>query len=77
MTSLSDNTCDPTALCHSLNRIRRLISVPVKTLKNWQQNRTRSAGTARALVKFVQAGPRAAIKALHASLETAGVHNTF
>lgn len=51
----------------SQTEFARLIGVPVKTLQNWEQNRTRPAGTARALLKIVQADPRAAIKALHAS----------
>jgi putative transcriptional regulator len=51
----------------SQSEFAQLIGVPVKTLQNWEQNRTRPAGTARALLKVVQSNPRAAIKALHAS----------
>jgi len=49
----------------SQTEFARLIGVPLKTLQNWEQNRTRPAGTARALLKIVQAIPKAAIKALH------------
>ena len=49
----------------SQTEFAQLIGVPVKTLQNWEQNRTRPAGTARALLKIVRADPRAAIKALH------------
>lgn len=45
----------------------RLIGVPVKTLQNWEQKRTRPTGPARALLKIVAADPKAAIQALHAS----------
>jgi putative transcriptional regulator len=44
----------------------RLIGVPVRTVQNWEQGRTRPAGPARALLKIVAADPKAAIKALHA-----------
>ncbi|MGH8489855.1 MAG: helix-turn-helix domain-containing protein [Gammaproteobacteria bacterium] len=44
----------------------RLIGVPVKTLQNWEQKRTRPTGPARALLKIVAADPKAAIQALHA-----------
>lgn len=39
------------AACLSQAEFARLIGVPAKTLKNWEQNRTRPAGTARALLK--------------------------
>ena len=45
----------------------QLIGVPVKTLQNWEQQRTQPAGPARALLKIVAANPKAAIKALHAA----------
>ena len=45
-----------------------LIGVPVKTLQNWEQNRTQPSGTARALLKIVRANPDVAIKALHTSI---------
>lgn len=51
----------------SQTEFARLIGVPVRTLQNWEQNRTRPSGTARALLKIVRADPRAAVKALHAS----------
>ena len=44
-----------------------LIGVSVKTLQNWEQDRTQPAGPARALLKIVAANPSAAIKALHAA----------
>jgi putative transcriptional regulator len=50
----------------SQSEFAQLIGVPVRTLQNWEQNRTRPVGTARALLKIVKSNPRAAIKALHA-----------
>ena len=44
----------------------KLIGVNVRTLQNWEQNRTRPAGPARALLKIVASNPKAAIEALHA-----------
>jgi len=44
-----------------------LIGVSVKTLQNWEQERTQPAGPARALLTIVAANPKAAIKALHAA----------
>jgi putative transcriptional regulator len=44
-----------------------LIGVSVKTLQNWEQERTQPAGPARALLKIVAADPKAAVKALHAA----------
>jgi putative transcriptional regulator len=49
----------------SQSRFAHLIGVPVKTLQNWEQNRTRPAGTARALLRIVQSDPKTALKALH------------
>jgi putative transcriptional regulator len=51
----------------SQSEFSQLIGVPLKTLQNWEQNRTRPAGPARALLKIVAANPKAAIKALHAA----------
>jgi len=44
-----------------------LIGVSIKTLQNWEQERTKPAGPARALLKIVAANPKAAINALHAA----------
>jgi putative transcriptional regulator len=44
----------------------KLIGVSVRTLQNWEQQRTRPAGPARALIKIVASNPKAAIAALHA-----------
>lgn len=44
----------------------RLIGINVRTLQNWEQQRSRPTGAARALLKIVAANPRAALKALHA-----------
>jgi putative transcriptional regulator len=38
----------------------RLIGVPVRTVQNWEQGRTRPAGPARALLKIVALDPAAA-----------------
>lgn len=50
----------------SQSEFARLIGVPVKTLQNWEQGRTRPTGPARALLKIVAGDPKAAIRALHA-----------
>jgi putative transcriptional regulator len=43
----------------------RLIGVNLRTLQNWEQQRTRPTGPARALLKIVASDPRSAIEALH------------
>jgi putative transcriptional regulator len=43
-----------------------LIGVPVKTLQNWEQRRTRPTGPARALLKMLAKDPRAALHLLAA-----------
>jgi putative transcriptional regulator len=43
----------------------RLIGVPVKTVQNWEQHRTRPTGPARTLLRIFAADPVATIKALH------------
>jgi putative transcriptional regulator len=43
-----------------------LIGVPVKTLQNWEQRRTRPTGPARALLKMLAKDPQAAIHLLAA-----------
>ena len=43
----------------------KLIGVNLRTLQNWEQQRTRPTGPARALLKIVASDPRAAIEALH------------
>ena len=50
----------------SQTQFAKLIGVNVRTLQNWEQNRTRPAGPARALLKIVASNPKAAIEALHA-----------
>ena len=42
-----------------------LIGVNLRTLQNWEQQRTRPTGPARALLRIVAADPKAAIDALH------------
>ena len=51
----------------SQSEFARLIGVPIKTLQNWEQQRTQPAGPARALLKIVAANPKAAIQALHSA----------
>ena len=51
----------------SQTEFARLISMPVKTLQDWEQERTQPAGPARALLQIVAANPKAAIEALHAT----------
>lgn len=43
----------------------KLIGVNLRTLQNWEQQRTRPTGPARALLKIVASDPKAAIEALH------------
>ena len=50
----------------SQTQFAKLIGVNVRTLQNWEQNRTRPTGPARALLKIVASNPKAAIEALHA-----------
>lgn len=42
----------------------RLIGVPVKTLQNWEQHRTRPTGPARALLRALAKDPETAIRLL-------------
>lgn len=42
-----------------------LIGVPVSTLRNWEQNRTKPTGPARALLRAIANDPRKVLKALH------------
>ena len=44
----------------------RLLGVPVKTLQNWEQHRTRPTGPARALLRAVAKDPETAIQLLAA-----------
>jgi putative transcriptional regulator len=48
----------------SQSEFARLIGVNLRTLQNWEQNRTRPTGPARALLKIVASNPQA-IEALH------------
>ena len=50
----------------SQSQFARLIGVNLRTLQNWEQQRTRPTGPARALLKIVASNPRSAMKALHA-----------
>lgn len=43
----------------------KLIGVNLRTLQNWEQQRTRPTGAARALLKIVASDPKAALEALH------------
>ena len=48
----------------SQSEFAELVGVPVKTLQNWEQKRTRPAGAARALLRAIAKNPRAVLKAL-------------
>ncbi len=50
----------------SQTQFAALIGVNLRTLQNWEQQRTRPTGAARALLKIVASNPKAAIEALHA-----------
>jgi putative transcriptional regulator len=43
----------------------KLIGVNLRTLQNWEQQRARPTGAARALLKIVAPDPKAALEALH------------
>jgi putative transcriptional regulator len=43
----------------------KLIGVNLRTLQNWEQQRTRPTGAARALLKIVASDPKSALEALH------------
>ena len=49
----------------SQSQFARLIGVNLRTLQNWEQQRTRPTGPARALLKIVASNPKSAIEALH------------
>ncbi len=42
-----------------------LVGVPVKTLQNWEQRRTRPAGAARALLRALAKDPHGVMRALN------------
>ena len=48
----------------SQSQFAKLIGVNLRTLQNWEQNRTRPTGPAKALLKIVASNPKA-IEALH------------
>jgi putative transcriptional regulator len=45
----------------------KLLGVSVRTLQSWEQGRRQPAGPARALIKVLQAKPKAVIEALQAA----------
>lgn len=49
----------------SQSQFAKLIGVNVRTLQNWEQQRTKPTGPARALLKIVASDPKSAIEALH------------
>lgn len=48
----------------SQSQFAKLIGVNLRTLQNWEQNRTQPTGPARALLRIVASNPKA-IEALH------------
>ena len=50
----------------SQSQFAKLIGVNLRTLQNWEQQRTRPTGPARALLKIVASDPKSALEALHA-----------
>jgi len=48
----------------SQSQFAKLIGVNLRTLQNWEQNRTQPSGPAKALLKIVASNPKA-IEALH------------
>jgi len=49
----------------SQSQFAKLIGVNLRTLQNWEQQRTRPTGPARALLKIVGSDPKSALEALH------------
>jgi putative transcriptional regulator len=49
----------------SQSQFAKLIAVNLRTLQNWEQNRTRPSGPARVLLRIVSNNPKAALEALH------------
>lgn len=48
----------------SQSEFAMLVGVPVKTLQNWEQKRTRPAGPARALLRAIAKDPKHVLRAL-------------
>ncbi|OGA52238.1 MAG: hypothetical protein A3G24_13770 [Betaproteobacteria bacterium RIFCSPLOWO2_12_FULL_62_13] len=51
----------------SQSQFAKLIGVNLRTLQNWEQQRTRPTGPARALLKIVASNPKA-IEVLHGKI---------
>jgi putative transcriptional regulator len=49
----------------SQTQFARLICVPVRTLRNWEQGRRHPVGAAVALLRIIKSDPEHAVKALH------------
>ncbi len=49
----------------SQSQFAKLIGVNLRTLQNWEQNRTRPTGPARVLLKIVSNDPKAAVEAIN------------
>jgi putative transcriptional regulator len=54
------------ALGVSQSEFARLLSVPPRTVQNWEQHRTRPTGPARALLRMIQADPSTCARLLMA-----------
>lgn len=50
----------------SQHEFATLVGVPVKTLQNWEQKRTRPTGSARALLRAIAKDPKHVLRALAA-----------
>jgi putative transcriptional regulator len=50
----------------SQSEFARLLSVPPRTVQNWEQHRTRPTGPARALLRMIQADPSTCARLLMA-----------
>ena len=49
----------------------KLFSVPLPTVRNWEQGRRRPEGPARVLLQVIQAEPEAVLRAIHKSVPAA------
>jgi putative transcriptional regulator len=62
----SDASAVRVAVGMSQREFANLVGVPVKTLQNWEQKRTRPTGPARALLRAIAKDPKHVLRALAA-----------
>ncbi|MEQ1726652.1 MAG: helix-turn-helix domain-containing protein [Methyloglobulus sp.] len=52
-------------ICFSQSKFATLIGVNIRTLQNWEQGHRHPTGTAKVLLKLVQADPKSVVKNLN------------